>query len=238
MYIVERCRIDSVTHFLYQAMLCYKYERYNHALRLVQQSKEKISDPVSIYWYNRNEKQTRDANLDNLPIETALRRHFLDGIRIKRDEKYIPELWFEVHVRETNANAAYVVMSPLVCAFFLQFLCHRKLGQPREADDALYELTLLLKYDEGQHISFDHQSPTSWQILGICQQMKGDDRAACRSYMTAQHQPGGDILIKDATSIRLGTMLLKYFWQFLTIQEYCLRIKHIVPRQIYLIGNE
>ena len=235
MNIVDRCRIDSVTHLLYKAMLCYKYERYNCALRLVQQSKEKISDPDAIYWYNRTEKQTRDANLDNLPLKTALRRHFLDRIRIKKNEQYIPEMWFEVQLRERNVKGLVILITPLVCAFFMQYLCHRKLGHRREADGALYELSLLVKLDEGQHIEFD-QSAVSWQILGICQQMRGDDQAACRSYMTAQHLSGGDVF-KDATCIRLGAMLLKYFWKVLIIQEDCLRIKHIVPRQMYLTGN-
>ena len=45
MNVVERCQIDSVCHFLYQALLCYSHGRYNKALKLVQQSKEKIFSP-------------------------------------------------------------------------------------------------------------------------------------------------------------------------------------------------
>ena len=97
----------------------------------------------------------------------------------------------------------------LVCAFFMQYLCQSKLGCLKEADDVLYELFLLLKHDDEYHIEINLKS-ISWHILGICQQMCGDERAACRSFMTA-HQMSKTDVFKLATSVRLGTMLLKYF---------------------------
>ena len=233
MNIMGRCRTDSVSYFLYQAMLCYNNERYTQALRLVQRSKEKISHPRSMYWMKQTRKQYEEAGLDRLPIETVLRRHFLDDIRIKSDQ-YIPELYLEMHSPDADSTLKFVI-PPLVCSYFLQCLCCRKLGHVREAEDALYELSLLVQQDDDHHISLEHRA-ISWHIVGICQQMRGDDQEAFQSYFRAQQQLGGD-LFKVAASIRLGTMLLKYFnnfWQF----KWISKDTHLVSRQIYLTGYE
>ena len=207
--IVGRCRTDSVAYLLHQAMLCYHNGRYNHTLRLVKQSKEKISDPSSIYWHNvALVEQFREARLDCLPIETMLRRNYLHYITIENDQ-YIPELVLESKIIEILFFKLRHRIPPLAVAIFLQYLCQRKLVHLREADDVLYELSLLVKHDDGHHICVYFKA-ISWQILGICQQINGDDRAACRSFMTAQQQLTKDF-VKFATSIRLGIMLLKYF---------------------------
>ena len=207
MNIVRRCLTDSAAYLLYQAMLCYNNERYNRALRLVQQSKEKISDPSTIYWYKRTDKQCREAGFDRLPIEFMLKRHILDIITIE-NYQYIPELYLELHSRDAVSIPFLISIPPLVCGFFLQYLCLRKLGLLREADKALYELSLLVKHDDEHHISINHRA-VSWNIIAICQQMRGDDRAACRSFYRAQQCLGRD-MFKVATSIRLGIILLKY----------------------------
>ena len=208
MNIMGRCRTDSVAYLLYQAMLCYNKGSYNRTLRLVQQSKDKISDPSSFYWHNISVEQFRGARLDRLPIETMMRRNYLDYISIANDQ-YIPELVLESPIIEKLSFKLIPRIPPLVFAIFLQYLCHRKLIHLREADDALYELSLLVQHDDGHHIGIVFKA-ISWQILGICRQINGDDRAACRSFMTAQQQLTKDF-IKYAASVRLGIMLLKYF---------------------------
>ena len=205
MNILGRCRTDSVSHFLYQAMLCYNNGRYTQALRLVQQSKAKISD-LTINWYTATEKHFKEVGLDHLPIETVLLRHCSELIKIDNDEN-IPELYLERRIHHMQFNGR-VLIHPLVCAFFLQYLCQQKLSDLREADDALYELSLLVQLDDEHHTEKFEQA-TSWQILGICQQMSGDDRAACRSFMTAQQHFGSNLL-KFATCVRLAIVLVKH----------------------------
>ena len=207
MNILRRSRTDSVTYLLYQTMLCYNNARYTRALRFVQQSKEKISDPRSIHCHNAKDHKLRKAGLDHLPIETVLKRHVLEQIKID-DDKNIPELYFERRISHVQ-NKGRVIIPPLAFAFFLQYLCQRKLGHLRQADDTLYELSLLVQHDDGHHIGIRFLA-ISWQILGVCQQMSGDDRTACRSFMTAQQQIAKELL-KFATSVRLGMILVKYF---------------------------
>ena len=211
MNILGRSRTDSVSHFLYQAMLCYNNGRYTRALRLVQQTKEKMSDPRSIYCYEASEINLRKAGLDHLPIRTVLRRHFLESIQID-DDKNIQELYFELCTFHKSTKEQTRI-PPLVFAFFLQFLCQRKLCYLRKADDALYELTILVKHYDGHHVAKTHEDMT-WQILGISQQISGDDQAAFRSFMRAQ-QLSRNYTLKFAISTRIGIILVKYFYQFL-----------------------
>ena len=211
MNVVRRCRTDSVTHLLYQAMLCYNNARYNRALRLVQQSKERISDPSCLLWHNQIKKKYKEVSFDYLPIETVLKKHYLDYIMIRN--QYIPEFYFfnSQNFRLDTEPIFCVFIPPLVFAFFLQYLCQRKLGHLKEAGDALYELSLLIQHDEDEHHIVPLHQSISWHILGICQQINGDDSAACRSFITAQKQPEGKEFFKNTTNIRLGIILLKYF---------------------------
>ena len=209
--VLQRFGVDTVSRNLYQTMLCYKAEKCNQALRLVQLSKEKILAPGSIY-FARGRYVTparyRRAGGENLPIVAMLRRHIINDIAVENDQ-WISELYIESH----SLNESYVTMTftipPIICTFFLQYLCNRRLGCQREADKALYELSLLIQHDDGQHIS-DVSRGISWQILGICQQMNGDDWAACQSYLTALRQDGYSQTM--ASCIRLGTILVKYLW--------------------------
>ena len=209
--VLQRFAIDSVNHILHQAILCYNAGKFNQALRLVQLSKEKLSAPVSIY-FGRDRQVTatryRQAGGENVPIEAILRRHIIIDIMIENDQ-YIPELYIEGHGSNKRFVFRLFDIPPLIFAFLLQYLCNRRLGYQREAEEALYELSHLVQHDNGLHI---HDSPRgiSWQILGICQQMNGEDWAACQSYLSALRQD--DIIqITVASCIRLGTILVKYF---------------------------
>ena len=207
--ILQRSAEDSVAHSLYQAMLCYKAGKYNQTLRLIELSKGKISDPASIYFGQTTENQYMRAGGDNLPIEALMRKHFLFNIAIEND-MYISELYIESHGLSADFyTKKTILMSPMICALFLQYLCHKRQGCQSEADKALYEINLLVQYDDGELIR-DHVRDISWQILGICQQMNGDYRAACRSYLTALQQDIGHRM-KVATCVRIGTILMNYF---------------------------
>ena len=141
-----------------------------------------------------------------------LKKNILYNVVIGHD-LYISELYIEIH-RLTTISSNFVgsiFIPPIVFAFFLQYLCQRKLENQRNADEALYELSLLLDIQHygALHIPNGFRG-ISWQILGICQQMNGHDWEACRSYLTVLQQDTFDE-IKMAACVRLGTLLVKYF---------------------------
>ena len=76
-------------------------------------------------------------------------------------------------------------MSHFTCALFLQILCCDKLGLNSESDETLQELRHLIQRNHSQDVIHGPKSVISWQILGICQQIKGNDQSACHSYLMA-----------------------------------------------------
>ena len=216
MNVLEKCRTDSVMHFLYQAMLYHNAGEYKHALRLIQRLKEKISAPGSVYFFNEMEMTTewfRKVGGENLTIDMLKRRYLIDDIWIHHDQ-CIPELYIETNSRTVQSKPMRFGAPTLVCAFFLEYLCHRKLGHVREANKALDELSRLVHNDNGRYICKLLRS-VSLQILGICQQTNGDVRAACQSYLRALKLDLWNV--KVAASVRLGTILAMYFWQYMEI---------------------
>ena len=207
--VMQRFAVDSVTHILYQAMLCYKAGKYNQTLRLVQLSKQKISDPDSVYIGEPlTEACYRQAGGDNIRIETMLRKRFIYDPLIENDQ-HISELYIENHGFHTDFSNIAFGIPPIICALFLQYLCQKRLGCQQAADEALHELSLLVQQGDARHMG--KLCAISWQILGICQQMSGDNQSACRSYLTALQQNDGDVF-KLATCVRLGTILVIFFW--------------------------
>ena len=129
---------DAVSHILYRAMLCYNAGNYNQTLRLVQLSKRKISDPYSINSkVEVSEEEYRQAGGENVPIETMLRKRFLYDINIVT-HLYISEIYIECHSSIANSSriVGIIYISPIICAFYLQYLCQRRLGCQHEADEA------------------------------------------------------------------------------------------------------
>ena len=208
MNVLQRCRPDIACHFLYQTMLCHNNGRYNKALRLIQKCKEKISAPGSMSLCELKMEHNREAGGDNVPLETMLKRHVFENMRIF-DDHYIPELYIECHARDVVCNEVGFDIPPLACAFFLQYLCQRKLGCLQEANEALYELSLLVKHGNEKQLC-QHNLYKAHHILGICQQMSGDNYAACNSYLKALQNQNFNVL-RIASCVRLLTILVNYF---------------------------
>ena len=207
--VMQRFAVDSVTHILYQAMVCYNAGKYTQALRLVQFSKEKISAPETMYIGEQlTEAQYRRAGGENLPIETVLRKYLLNNIIIEHD-LYISELYVESHGLTTISSFIIIAIPPTVLACLMQFLCQRRLDCQRDADEAVYELSLFVENQPYYAHRIDNAlRGISWQILGICQQMNGNDWAACRCYLTVLQESD---MMNMVACIRLGTILVKYF---------------------------
>ena len=205
MTLLSRCHLDSVTHILYQTILCYNAGKCCQALRLLQKAKKRILSPDCMYSHTISGRWIVKKGLS---LEATMRRHLLDNIVLNCDF-VIPELYIERRGSCVDFTIERLFIPPLVSALFLQYLCQRRLGRLRKANEATYELSLLVQYDNGKHIP-DEDDPLgiSWQILGICQQMSGNDQAACQSYLRVLRQD--KYLRKVATYLRLGMILVKY----------------------------
>ena len=219
---LNQCHTDSVCHYLYKAVLLYYVGKYKQCMKLVHNAKIRISSIGSFYMHNCFRVHEIITNLDgdNSTVESFMRRSYIDIFHI-RDDQCISELFIEAHGRNFNHDPIVISAPPLVFAFFLQYLCYTKLSCLNERDNALYELSLLVHHDDEYHIYHDLKA-SSWEILGICQQMNNDKEGACFSYLMALRQETN--FFKLATCIRLGTLLAAYFWCWAISKMLCKRI--------------
>ena len=211
LHVMQRFAFDSVSHILYQAMLCYNNGKYHQVLQLVQLYKQKISAPDTMYFQCAaiEAKKCNALGGENLPTETLVRKHLVFDIEIEHDE-FIPDLYIEIHTLRPDWSVFGVQIPPNTCALFLQYLCQRRLGCQPEADKTIHEISHFLQNDK-ELLLGNYNFAISWQILGICQQMNGDDWGACPSYLTALQKT---TKLKVASCIRLATILVKYIKQY------------------------
>ena len=201
MEILNRCRTDSACHYLYQATTCYNVGKYSHTLTLAKRAKKAIFSQRSMFRGLIGHRSYREAGYEDLPIETVMRTSLVDFLCFQN----IPE--FEI---ENFCTSRHKVPSvpPSLYAMFLEYLCYSKLGHQQKRDKALQKMYFIIHFADWYHINKANLY-TSLQILGLCQQMNGDDRAALRSYvMSLSYKLNHH---KLAAYIRLGTILAKYF---------------------------
>ena len=204
---LNRCRIDPVCHYLYQAITCYNVGIYNQTLRLLDKANEVVFSRRLIYKHNATETQYSMTIGAKLPIETVLRKSIIDLPQLPCNT--IPELYIESYSNLEDIDGISVISTlPIVIfVFFQQFLCYNKLGNRQKREESLHRLSLIIHNDDSHHI-FVETVPTAWQILGICQQMSGDYLAAFHSYCKARRLDFENFH-NFATCIRLGIVLAK-----------------------------
>ena len=208
---LKQCRTDSVCHYLYQAMVCYNFEIYNQSLKLIELAKESIFSQNSMYFANMNKRKFRDGGYADHPVANVMRRSLIDNVHVLNHES-IPEFFIEsqgvLGFHASLSHLSYPV-PPLISALFLQYLCYNRLGHQDKCNEALDALFCRIRYIDVRHCIVPQAWPIYWQMYGICQQINGNDEAACHAYLRALRYEWN--LQKETTCIRLLTILAKYF---------------------------
>ena len=204
--VLNRCRRDSVCHFLYQAMTCYNVGKYTQTLRLVEMTKDVIFSQGAMYIDRVTVDQYRNAGGADLPIDTVMKKSFYEQL----SHESIPEYYIERFCN--GCRKLYRVnIPPAICLLFLQYLCYNKLGNQQKRDESLYEMSLIIQFDDDYYLNANDLT-TPWRVLGICQQMSGEHRAAFRSYFLSLRDDIGEYHTRLATYVRLGTLLANLSW--------------------------
>ena len=199
MKVLNRCQTDSVCHVLYKAILS--------SLQLAQRDRDATQSNGSVYTWAISEDDLCVAGVEYLPMQTVLKTPCIEFVRII-GYQCIPTVNIECHDNVADPSSFITNVPPLVLANFLQYLCYNELENVRKRQEALSELCLIVQHDNGLHIP-KTLLPRSWNILAICQQMRGDVQSSCRSYLTALRL--SCVCRKRSLCIRLGTILAKYF---------------------------
>ena len=202
MRILNRCRIDSACCYLYQATECYNIGKYSQILKLAKRSKKAIFLQGSIYRDKIPHTECSEIGEDlTIQVETMMRKSYIEPMTFPE----IPEFYIEIFCTRPLQEFS---LPPAIYALFLQYLYYSKQGNQQMCEEFLYKIFQMTLHPDGFHIDEDNL-PTSWHILGICQQMSGDNQAAFRSFSMAQRKELYSY--KIATYVRLGTILAKYF---------------------------
>ena len=209
MRIWNRCRTALASHRLHQATEYYNLGKYNLTLTLAQRAEEALFAQNSKYRGGISHGQCSTVSED-FPIETFMRKSYDFEFMFYPD---IPEFYIETFFCRKFSSIPQN-LPPAVYALFLQYLCHNKREHRQKQCVFLYKISQIIQHAYG-HPKREHDLDelkiklyTTWQVLGICQQISGDNQAAFLSYCKAI--PHLYESYQAAMYIRLATILAKY----------------------------
>ena len=177
--------IDATRHLLYTALYYYRCEMYRAAISRLQEAKLKLQHPHLMYPWNVDVEKYRTAGGEHKEFTQMMKEIVAWPVQL-RSNVTLPELTL-VHQAAANHSLDHIIIPPLVFTNFLCFLCYEHTEMVLDAQSMLQELSFLVQYDDGYHICMSDRA-ISWQMLGICQEMSGDNQSAYQSYCNALQQ--------------------------------------------------
>ena len=195
--------VDLTRHLLYIALYHYRCGMYSAAISLLQEANVKLQHPYLMYPGDINVEKYRKTGGEHQSFTQMMKEIVAWPIELNADVT-IQELALE-HQAAYNYSVEKFCIPPLVFTKFAYFLCYHHMTMVQEAESALQELTILV-HEYSDHIP-KRDRAISWQILGICQEMKGDCKGAYQSYCNALQQRWG--IIKCASFSRILVIVYK-----------------------------
>ena len=196
--------VDATRHLLYTALYHYRRGMYNDAISLLQEAKVKLQHPHLLYPRKMDVEKYQAAGGEHKPFTQMMKEIVAWNVQLETCVT-IPELTLE-NLSAANHSTDGIIIPPLVFTNFMSFLCYHHMGMFHEAQSMLQELSILVQYDNEDHIVAKDKE-ISWQMLGICQEVSGDYRGAYRSYCNAMQQKWCDI--KSASLMRISVIIHK-----------------------------
>nr|XP_034309236.1 uncharacterized protein LOC117683657 [Crassostrea gigas] len=174
-------KFGYVSDMLYIAMFYYKTFRYKEALSIIDISKVKMSQPYVLFRGHRQRRAYIEA-VGGQPWSTKMRQAIANVLRLDNQICYITELMLEQESSK-RSHRARILIPPFILANMLEFLICRHSDTPR-AQAALDNITALIQHG----FVIEDIMDISWEILGICQEIKGNIQAARFSFQQSLKQ--------------------------------------------------
>ncbi|XP_061165131.1 uncharacterized protein LOC133174107 [Saccostrea echinata] len=176
-------KFGCISDALYLAMYYYKTSRYTEALSIIEMTKVKLSQPYVIHLLQIGGRQKYmyseavGGKNWSIKMRDALGMHVIlfDNIC------YFKEILIEQVDKRKRKS---LIVPPFILIHMLELLCYRKVDT-QKVQTALNDLRILVHFSLFENIFF---SDISWQILGVCQYMTGDFKAAFYSYQQSLRQ--------------------------------------------------
>eukprot|EP00105_Crassostrea_gigas_P035761 XP_019919909.1 PREDICTED: uncharacterized protein LOC105320880 [Crassostrea gigas] len=177
-------KFGYVSDMLYIAMFYYKTFRYKEALSIIDISKVKMSQPYVLFRGNGQRLAYIEA-VGGQPWSTKMKQAIASHLRLDNNICYITELLLE-QKSGNRSNRSWILISPFILANMLEFLICRH-NDTSKAQAALDNITALIQHSEQGFVAKDTMD-ISWEILGICQEIKGNIQAARFSFQQSLKQ--------------------------------------------------
>ncbi|XP_052690425.1 uncharacterized protein LOC128168268 [Crassostrea angulata] len=172
-------KFGCVSDLLYIAMYYYKTLRYREALTVLEMTKVKLVQPYLMYMGLVDRERYTEA-VGGLSWSTKMRQAIAWDLTLDNNICYISDLLLEQQSALQDSSVQVSLIPVFVMLHFLEFLCYRHVDTTL-SQAALYELQIMVHHDQGRFVG-EMQRDISWEILGICQQITGNLRAALYSY--------------------------------------------------------
>lgn len=127
-----------------------------------------------------------EESVGNFSLGKRMKKAWIDNIHINCQLVYLFDFYEEQRVRRKHGRYLMFI-SPFVLVHMLRGLSHFKLGYVSPCLESLIDLRQLLLTDDGTTVPLEIRD-MSWQLLGICQRIVGDDDGALQSFLESMRQ--------------------------------------------------
>ncbi|XP_061168450.1 uncharacterized protein LOC133177426 [Saccostrea echinata] len=195
-------KFGFISDMLYIAMYYYKTFRYQRASIVIEMIKAKLAQPYVVYGVHVNAEKYSEA-IGRHSWSTKMRKAVTWDVSLNNEICYINEL---VPEQQSGLQCRYpgLCIPLFVLLHMLEILCYRHVD-PVRTQRALYDLQVLVHHHLETHILGDEKD-ISWEILGICQQVTGNNQAALHSYQQSLTQIVSH-KIQNATLMRIQQIM-------------------------------
>ena len=179
-------KFGFVSDLLYIIIYYYETLRYKEALSVIEMTKIKLAQPGLINTGKIDPEMYTEA-VKGQSWSTKIKHTLAYHIKLYNNIYYITELKPEQQSNSLNKWTSLCI-PPLVLLHMIEFLCYRNVNSVRaQAQAALDDLQVLVHHDQQVFIAAVIRD-ISWEILGICQQITGNNQAALYSYQQSLQQ--------------------------------------------------
>ncbi|XP_062595251.1 uncharacterized protein LOC134256584, partial [Saccostrea cucullata] len=172
-------KFGCISEILYLAIYYYKTQRYSEVLSLIEETKLKDRLKQLYVVYGHIFPDRYSEALVGLSWTKKLRLAVAWDIKFLYHIHYINELVPEQQSCLQSFDFPLFI-PPFVLLYMLEILCYIHVD-PIKTQFALHDLRTLVSINMDRFVE-DGDENISWQILGICQQITGDNQAAINSY--------------------------------------------------------
>ncbi|KAK3085612.1 hypothetical protein FSP39_006085 [Pinctada imbricata] len=201
-----RMQVRSKTYlfinYLNYAKCTYMSGNYHKTIDILHYIKRRLQSQPYMYEWSLDDDIIMATRQHGMTYDALIKSFLVSYVEMDIYTS-IDELQLECHAQGKHTGVDDLYIPPLVFINFLLILCYTRIGDSHRRFDILEDLLILFYHDNEHHIHISDKA-ISWEILGICQQICGDNQAAFQSYINALDEKFN--YFKEATKVRINSL--------------------------------